>query len=179
MVNPWDPNAEAEMRRCYADLGLLGVKIHPVRQGVALDRHGVLDGFFRLCEEFSAVFFAHGASEAFNGPGKFEEMARSFPSVPLVIGHSGTPWGLAESIEVGRHCPNVYYATALADRRQLRAVIDALGADRVVVATDAPFNQFDREIQKVRDISSPDEAALILGGNTLRLLGEPVASKVA
>lgn len=179
MVNPWDPGAESEMRRCYADLGLRGVKFHPVRQGVALDRHGVMDPFLEICREFGAIFYAHGASEAFNGPGKFEEMARSYPTVPIVMGHSGTPWGLAEAIDVGRRCPNLHFATALADRRQLRAIIDALGADRVLLATDAPFNQFDREAQKVRDITSADEARLVLGGNLLRLLGLAGSAEVA
>lgn len=174
MVNPWDPAAEEEMRRCYAELGMRGVKFHPVRQGVALDRHGVLDPFMDLCAQFKCIAFFHGASEGFNSPAKFEEMARAYPEVPIVIGHSGTPWGLDEAIDAGRRCSNLYYATSLAAKHHLRRVVDQLGPERVLLATDAPFNQFRLEIAKVRSVIDPELSHLILGDNLRRLLGESV-----
>lgn len=170
MVNPWDPGGEGEMRRCYAELGMRGVKFHPVRQGIALDRHGVLDPFMELCQEFGALAFFHGASEGFNAPSKFEEMAHSFPQVRIVIGHSGTPWGLEEALGAGSRCPNLYFATSLAARHHLRRLIADLGPERVLLATDAPFNQFALEIQKVRDVCPANTVHLVLGENLRRLL---------
>ena len=173
MIDPWAPDAESEMERCYAELGMRGVKLHPVRQGVALDRHAVVDPFLELCARYRAVFFAHGASEPFNAPGKFAEMAASHPDVAMVLGHGGTPWGLQEAIDALIEYPNLHVASALMSRPQLRSVLDQVGPSRVLLATDAPFNSYQLEIAKLREVASSEaDAELMLGGNLLRLLGQ-------
>jgi aminocarboxymuconate-semialdehyde decarboxylase len=67
------------------------------------------------------------------------------------------------------------YDTVTHDAELLRALIEYVGADRVLLGSDYPFDMgVDRPTEIVRSLSLPaeDEAA-ILGGNALRLLRGP------
>ncbi|MBF4571835.1 amidohydrolase family protein [Herbiconiux sp. VKM Ac-1786] len=169
MVDPWNPDSATAMRRCF-EQGMRGVKFHPMRQAVAVDRVDVMAPFLDLCEEFGAVFFAHGSSESFNSPGKFARLARRWPTVPIVIGHSGGPWGLPEAIDVATDHPNVRLSTSLVPVPALRRIVDRIGPERLLLASDVPFGSFDFEIAKVR-AAVPETADLVLGGNLARLIG--------
>jgi aminocarboxymuconate-semialdehyde decarboxylase len=69
-----------------------------------------------------------------------------------------------------------HYDTVVFDPGVLRALVDFAGADRVLLGSDYPFDMGDeRPAEVVRALRLPreDEKA-ILGGNALRLLGQPV-----
>jgi aminocarboxymuconate-semialdehyde decarboxylase len=66
-----------------------------------------------------------------------------------------------------------YFDTITHDSDLLRALIDYVGADHVLLGSDYPFDMGDaRPVESVRalGLSSADEAS-ILGGNAARLLG--------
>src|SRR5690625_1740501 len=60
VVNPWDYSAEDELRRCFEDLHLKGLKLNPTRHGYALDRHELTDPFFEICSEYKVPILCHG-----------------------------------------------------------------------------------------------------------------------
>jgi aminocarboxymuconate-semialdehyde decarboxylase len=66
------------------------------------------------------------------------------------------------------------YDTVTHDPELLRALIDYVGADRVLLGSDYPFDMGDeRPAEIVRSLGlPPDDEAAILGGNALRLLGQ-------
>jgi aminocarboxymuconate-semialdehyde decarboxylase len=68
-----------------------------------------------------------------------------------------------------------YLDTVTHDEELLRAVIEFAGAERVLLGSDYPFDMgLERPAEPVRELSlDPAEEALVLGGNALRLLGQP------
>jgi aminocarboxymuconate-semialdehyde decarboxylase len=67
-----------------------------------------------------------------------------------------------------------YYDALLHDERPLRYLIDLVGADRVAIGTDAPFDMGEEHpvdgIEKLEGLSA-DEREQIFGGTVLELLG--------
>lgn len=66
------------------------------------------------------------------------------------------------------------YDTVTHDAELLRALIDYVGADRVLLGSDYPFDMgVARPAEIVRSLGlAPDDEAAILGGNALALLGQ-------
>jgi len=69
----------------------------------------------------------------------------------------------------------LYFDTITHDPQALRFLIDLVGADHVLLGSDAPFDMGDEDpaasIGRVAPLGE-DERALICGGNAMRLLGE-------
>jgi aminocarboxymuconate-semialdehyde decarboxylase len=64
-----------------------------------------------------------------------------------------------------------YYDTAVFDARVLRRLVEDVGADRVLLGTDAPFDLSDRQSrQTVAALGlDPADAQAILAGNLARI----------
>ena len=71
-----------------------------------------------------------------------------------------------------------YYDTVVHDPELLRGLVEAVGADRVVLGSDHPFDMGDlRPADTVRFAAlAPSDEAAVLGGNAARLLGLEVAA---
>jgi aminocarboxymuconate-semialdehyde decarboxylase len=67
-----------------------------------------------------------------------------------------------------------YYDTVAHDVKLLRAVVEFAGADHVLLGSDYPFDMgLERPAEPVRELGlDPEDEALVLGGNALRLLGQ-------
>lgn len=70
----------------------------------------------------------------------------------------------------------LYYDTVVHDPALLRALVDTVGADRVLLGSDHPFDMGDlRPAAAVRAAGlDPDDEARVLGGNAAALLGPEV-----
>jgi aminocarboxymuconate-semialdehyde decarboxylase len=66
-----------------------------------------------------------------------------------------------------------YYDTVTFDADLLRSLIDYVGAERVLLGSDHPFDMgTDRPVEEVRALGLPaDLESAVLGGNAARLLG--------
>jgi len=72
----------------------------------------------------------------------------------------------------------LYYDTVVHDAALLRALVETVGADRVVLGSDHPFDMGDlRPADSVRAAGlQPADEAAVLGGNAAMLLGLEVAT---
>lgn len=78
-----------------------------------------------------------------------------------------------------RYLRQLYYDTAVFDRVLLRRLVDDMGANRVLLGTDTPFDLADRDpLATVTGIGlDAADTAAVLGDNAVRLLGlRPAAS---
>jgi aminocarboxymuconate-semialdehyde decarboxylase len=95
-------------------------------------------------------------------------------------------WARKEQARTTRRLPSesldeLYYDTAVFSTRQLRHLIDGVGAGQVVVGTDYPFDLADPDpVATVRAVAADQaEERLLLCGTAARLLGLEVARQPA
>ncbi|MFC2030081.1 amidohydrolase family protein [Chloroflexota bacterium] len=171
-VNPWSPTACDQLQRLLDKDGFMGLKLHPYLHGYALDDLEIIGPLFDHCQESQVPVLAHGmADNPYTMPLQFEEVARAFPDVPLIMAHSGFMWGIGQALRVANRSPNIYLETSVTDATDVRAFVEEVGAERVIMGSDTPFAFHQAEIEKVeRAVEDPAARSLILGGNILRLL---------
>jgi predicted TIM-barrel fold metal-dependent hydrolase len=171
-VNPWDRDqAVEELRHCVEELGFKGLKLHPTLHGYRLGDHGLVDPLFAAARDLHIVVTCHGASDLYNNPAEFAEMARSFPSVPLLMVHMGVFWEVDMAIDLARTIANLYLDTSRAGVYEISEAVRKAGAEKVIWGTDSPFVDYEWEFKKmVRVSTSRDEYELVVGGNLARLM---------
>jgi predicted TIM-barrel fold metal-dependent hydrolase len=170
-VNPRDPGAPHVMRRFAREYGLKGLKLHPTMMGHTVSSHPLMDPVFAACSELGLVVYGHCMHDFWTVPLQYEEMARTFPDVPLILGHMGIIWSVAEAAMVARRNPNVYLETSLVSLRSVKIGIQGAGAEKVVMGTDWPANDFDLQLEMTRRATaSEEEFGQVAGGNLARLL---------
>lgn len=104
-------------------------------------------------------------------------LARRFPDVPLICGHSGGDWELG--VRAVRQFRNVYLEFSGSDPHsgQVDFTVSEVGEDRLVWGGHGPSRSYSTELAKVFDADlSQVQRAKILGGN-LRRLAEPIFRK--
>ena len=171
-VNPWREGAADEVRRAVQEKGLRGLKLHPFLHAYSIAQHDLVDPIFEVCRALRIPVVVHGAGEWSNMPLQFDEMARTFPDLTIVIAHMGTIWGFQEALLVAARRPNILLGTALAFSGFVQTAVERVGAEKVLMETDSPVQAFEAEIAKI-EIAVPDPVAraLVMGGNIARILG--------
>jgi hypothetical protein len=170
-VNPRDPDAPAQIRALVARYGFRGLKLHPTMMGHPVSSHPLMDPILAACAELGLAVYGHCMHDFWTVPLQYEELARAFPDVPLILGHMGIIWSVAEAGMVARRNPNVYLETSLVPLRSLKIGIQEAGVEKVVMGTDWPANDFDLQLEMVRRATGSVEAfSLVAGGNLARVL---------
>lgn len=172
VVNPWLYSAEDELVRCFRDLNLYGLKLNTLRHGYALDRHQIVDPIFEICDHYKKPVLCHGESDIFNLPGKFEEMARTFPRVNLILAHIGQPDAVDGAIRAANRYENIYVDTAGVSINVLKRAVNEMDPAKILMGTDASWGKFELSIELVRKATDDEKIReMIMGGNIIRLLG--------
>ena len=170
-VNPWVDGAVEEIRRCVEDWGFKGLKLHPTINGFHLSDHGLVDPIFAAARDLHIPIIVHGASDLFNSPLDFGEMARTWPEVTILMAHMGYFWSVDQAIGVARQYPNLYLETSRAPIFEISVAVRELGPEKVIWGTDSPFVDYEWEFKKMeRATSDPLGVAKIVGGNLAAIL---------
>ena len=171
-VNPWEPNAAEEVRRCVRDWGFKGLKLHPTINGFHLSDPGLVNPLFEEAESLGIPIIVHGASDLYNSPPEFADMARRFPRVKLLMAHMGYFWSVDQAIGYAKELPNLFLETSRAPIYEITVAVRELGPGRVVWGTDSPFVDYEWEFKKMERCSK-DKAVydLVVGGTMAEILG--------
>lgn len=164
--------------------GVRGVKLHPVAQGVA-PGDPRLHTLYDFCSDAGLVVLSHsgpghrGASSA--RPGEFGPVLDQWPNLRLVLAHlGGASW--RETAELAGAYPQVAFdlseiiewtgAPHAPSTTELAALVQQIGADRVMLGSDFPWYDPVRTADLVDGLPGlgTGERAAILGGTAVRLL---------
>ena len=185
----------SELGRIKA-LGLKGIKLHPVYQGVDLDDLRYLR-IMNRCAELGLFVIAHMGLDI-GYPGVYKctpEMAysavREIGAFDFVLAHMGgwrswdtvlellpeTGVKLDTAFSTG-HFPAAddgYWTeedTQLMQREEFMKFVEAFGTDRILFGTDSPWHDSREDLEFIRSLPlSKEQIDQILGENAARLLG--------
>ena len=121
-IDPWKGNnAIEELERSVLELGLKGLKLHPVQQAFFPNDERIYP-LYEKCSVLSVpVLFHTGMAASGTGtpgggglklkysapiPG-MDDVAADFPDLKIILAHPGWPW-IDEQIAVALHKPNVF-----------------------------------------------------------------------
>ena len=193
-MHPDYPEWRTELSRISA-LGLKGIKLHPVYQGVDFDDPRCLRILDRAGELGLIVVTHAGLDIGFPGvdrcsPEHILRAVRQVGPVTLVLAHMGgwKQWAQAEELlanlpvwfdtafSTGEIAPlgEGYYAPdelPMLDGSAFLHMIRTFGADRVLFGTDSPWSGQRESLDFLRSLPLEEsEREAILGGNARRLL---------
>lgn len=167
-----DPNqgeqAMAEARRCVVELGLSGIKLHPHAQKFAIDSVIV----YRIAEWVAAarpdipIIFDNGKPTSPNQ--LIGDLAETFPDVTFILAHMRG----GDFIEVTAAHDNIFIqTTGVPQVEVVQQYVDELGADRVMMGSDSPYNSMENEVMKVEALQlSEAEKLMVFSGTAKKVL---------
>jgi predicted TIM-barrel fold metal-dependent hydrolase len=175
-INPYfGAKAVADVHE-YASKGVLGLKIHPLRDfsGNRVNDPELIFPIVQAAQEEKLLLLIHSGNSWNCAPTLIADVARNFPKTNFVIAHSAGFEGHQEAIAVMRHQDNLYVDTASNGYPDITTnVVRAVGPERVIYGSDHPTLPFGFELGKVVKYAglSSDQLDAILGKNLTRLLG--------
>ncbi|MFI9173101.1 amidohydrolase family protein [Streptomyces lincolnensis] len=149
-----------------------GLKLAPSVHGVPLDdpRHAELAA---TAEEFGHGVYLHCVARPGFGVAELVGLARRFTAVTFVLGHAGVGDMDLYGIDLIRPLPNVLFETSGGYSAVVRAALNRLGPERVLLGTEYPLQHPSVELAKYHALGlSEPEWRLVAWENTRRLTGE-------
>lgn len=148
--------------------GAMGVKIHPIIQGLAADSEQVMSAV-DTAAPFSVPILLHAGPARYYLPrenkpcyadnSSVEKIARliaSFPNVSFIVGHAGLD-DYKKVLELMPRYKNVYVDTSFQNPESIRALIEVLGGERVLFASDWHYGLRKPAIKTVLEACRGDE----------------------
>lgn len=178
VINPNFPETiEDELARWPKQAPRPLIKLHPF-----VHRYPVNGPNYRPMWEFanrtSAVVLSHTwESDPTCGPLMFDELAREYPAVRFILGHSGvTRRGYEQAVQVARKHENVFLDTSGSQSHNgiLEYCVAQVSSQKVLFGSDLPFLEAAMGIGRVAFARLPDsQKEAILGPNFQQLVERP------
>ena len=172
-INPNAAGAIDALDQAISDFRMKGLKLHPVSY-VGFPYGEATLRLMRRAAEYQAPVLFHTGDEALALPEEVAEAARMCPQANVIMAHMGGYYHSEAVLQAARELPNLFVDTsAIPYPWMIRKAVEAIGAHRVLFASDGPGCLPALEVEKVRlaGLALEDEA-LIFSGNIQKLLEE-------
>jgi len=179
-MNPRFGDASIDLfDRAIREYKMRGLKLHPVSYVMHPASEPTLN-LIRHAASLNVPTLFHCGDEEFTMPLQIAEAAALVPEANIILGHMGGYFHVKDAIRVARRHPNLFLETsAMPYPRMIKDAVDALGAERVIFASDGPGCDPSIEVDKVRRAGlASEQEALLFSGNIERLLGLEPESNV-
>lgn len=181
-VHPDAEDAVAEVER-IKELGLYGLKFHSEYQCFRPDEERMMP-IYRKAAELGLFVVFHGGWDPFGKgeilarPRCFANIAEKLPELTIIAAHMGG-MKLFDEVEdciVGKF-GNIYLDTGVVaefiDHEQLLRMIKGHGANKILFASDAPWDDPIKEIKMIEDLPlSEKEMRMIFFENAEKLISK-------
>jgi hypothetical protein len=156
------PGNVEEVERLLEHPKFLGLKLHPLIDGYLPNDPSVHPLMELLRARGNLPVLVHSGHPIFTLPWSIEELAVSFPDVPVVMAHMGhgNAVYINAAIDIAERRPNVYLETSgMPMHTKIAEAVRRVGTERVMYGSDAPFHHPAVEILRVQ-VSGLDSAEL-------------------
>ena len=171
VVNPNRPHEiEDELRRCFDNLGMKAIKLHPVIHQYPIDGSA-----FRTVFDFASQRGLPILSHEWGSPQFLNRLSAEHPRVSFIVAHMGFWDGRTdfayedvvtrrENVYVDLAYSNVFYSA-------LERLVGIIGAHKIVFGSDFPLHDPAYHLGRVTFARLSDEQKeLILSRNMLRIM---------
>ena len=164
-----------ELERCFSDeRRVIIIKIHPFFTRCKMD-DSRMKGIYEFASSRKLFILVHTwlDDDLYGNQDLFAGVAKDYPDIKWVMGHSGGPYGNYHAVEIAREIPNIFLDTVLSmcPARQIEFLVKEAGADRVIFGTDNPFIDPRPQIGRLCLAEIPQEDRIkIMGGNVRRYI---------
>lgn len=170
-----------ELERSILELGLWGIKLHPLEHNYEINNKSLI---YPLMEKLSELqtkcnrrlfVVVHCAGDSVNNtPTQLAQVARDFPEILFIMAHAGYIWGYGTACDAAAGIDNLKLDLTLnVTPVTLKEAFLQEGPGKFTIGTDGPFDLASTKELIVRDLVGDDEEAvqLIMGGNMAKYLG--------
>lgn len=163
--------AISELERAFRDLGMKGLKLHPVSYVMHPTSPETIE-LIKVAAAWHAPTLFHCGDEEFTLPFQIAAAAAIVPEATIILGHMGGYFHVDDAIQAAQQHANIVLETsAMPYPAMIRRAVDTIGAERVLFGSDGPGCDPTLEIAKVRAAGlSPDEETLLFSTNYERIL---------
>jgi len=171
-VNPWYGAAGVDMLKNAFDAGLVGLYLHPGRQGFHLTE-SILHPLIECCAAYGKPVFAYTGTPVCAMPFQLAELARQYPTISFILGHFGyTDFAGYDVLPAAKQTANLFIDTSCAWSDIIHVAARELGASRLLFGSGYPRSQLAWEMQKVQ-MAGLDDAAMqkIMSDNAGKVWG--------
>ena len=162
-MNPrFGDRAVEALERSFRDLGMKGLKLHPVSY-VMHPASPETVALIRTAAEWHAPTLFHCGDEDFTLPYQIAQAAELVPEATIILGHMGGYFHVEDAILAAQQHPNLILETsAMPYPHMIKRAVETIGADRVLFASDGPGCDPTIEVEKVRaaGLAAADEEKL-------------------
>lgn len=176
-VHPRRRGAAEEMDRCFSELGMTGLKLHPWLQGFSMHEPS-LDPIAEVVAAHRGIVLCHDGSPPSSTAAQIAAFARRHPTVPVVLGHAGLHDTWREAIVMVNETPNLYICLSGVPPYAGVQVVQRCPLERVVFGTDAGLSDEVGQAYAIARVAefagwslSDEQRQAILVDNPARLLG--------
>ncbi len=169
-----------ELDRVVLDLGLWGLKIHPLEHNHQVNNPKIMNPIYERLTELQRacgrrlILFIHAAGDSVNNtPEAMADAAGQFPELLFIASHAGFKWCTPTVAHTMAALDNVMLdLTTMAYGQSMREVYLKYGASKFCAGSDGPFASVQVKDAIVRSITGDEEEQrMILGGNLAKYLG--------
>jgi predicted TIM-barrel fold metal-dependent hydrolase len=177
-VDPQDPGASAEIRRCVTEGGFRAIKLHPWAQGFAITED-YMTPVANVAAELDVPIIVHDGTPPATSPLQIALFAERHPATHVVLGHGGLMDMWLDAAAAVRRNSNMSVILAGTSPLEIFAkVIELVGTERVCLGTDTRYELDDEytsamRLERIRiilDRYSPAEAGRLAAGNARAML---------
>lgn len=140
---PRDKRAKDEIRRCYEELGMKGVKLHTWLQGFRPTE----DCFIPLAEylaELGLPVLFHDGTPPYSTPLQIAELARMIPELHIILGHGGLYDFAQEAIIAANKYPNISISMTSLPTHHMKALIKNVSSKQLMFGSDGGLNSLEK-----------------------------------
>jgi len=172
VANPWYGPKAVEILREGFDLGLVGICLHPGRQGFHLTE-SIVDSLVEVCVEYERPIYSHTGTPICAEPFQLAELARRYPEAAFVMGSAAwSDFCGYDVIPAAEQAPNILVEMSCAAPGFLKTFLERIGPDRALFGSAYPRSCYSFEINKIMRLGLPaDVLGKLMSANARRLWG--------
>ena len=174
VANPNWEDPRAELERCFDELGMRMIKIHPTSHDTPPDDESY-EPIFEFANEREALVVTHARMDE-DETRQFSHVAEHYPNLTLMLYHAGRGWYRADNfVQVAREYDNVLLEITFSYNVDgiIEHLVDEVGPEQVFFGTDLGARAPESQVGWATYARMPaEDRRLHMHDNALRLMDE-------